>query len=49
MIAEIPPGLILILGAVLVPLLKGWARNIYMVALPIVLFPPTQFCSLVRR
>ena len=36
MIADVPPGLILILGAVLVPLLRGWARNIYMVALPIV-------------
>ena len=36
MIADIPPGLILILGAVLVPLLRGWSRNIYMVALPIV-------------
>ncbi|SVD59425.1 uncharacterized protein METZ01_LOCUS412279, partial [marine metagenome] len=28
--------MILILGAVLVPLLRGWARNIYMVALPII-------------
>ena len=36
MIVDIPPGLILILGTVLVPLLRGWARNIYMVALPII-------------
>ena len=36
MIVDFPPGLILILGAVLVPLLRGWSRNIYMVALPII-------------
>ena len=36
MIVDFPPGLILILGAVLVPLLRGWTRNIYMVALPII-------------
>ncbi len=36
MIADLPPGLILILGAALVPVLKGWSRNIYMVALPVV-------------
>ena len=35
MIADLPPGLILILGAALVPLLKGWSRNIYMAALPV--------------
>ena len=36
MTAEFPPGLILIVGAILVPLLRGWSRNIFMVALPIV-------------
>lgn len=36
MIAEFPPGLILIAGAALAPLLRGWARNIFMLALPIV-------------
>ena len=36
MTAEFPPGLILIVGAMLVPLLRGWARNIFMLALPVV-------------
>lgn len=35
---EFPPGLILILGALLVPLLRGSLRNAYMLALPIVGF-----------
>ena len=35
---EFPPGLILILGALLVPLLRGHLRNAYMLALPIVGF-----------
>ena len=35
---EFPPGLILILGALLVPLLRGNLRNAYMLALPIVGF-----------
>jgi len=36
--SEFPPGLILILGALLVPLLRGHLRNAYMLALPIVGF-----------
>jgi multicomponent Na+:H+ antiporter subunit D len=35
MIAEFPPGLLLILGAVLVPFLKGHLRSGYMVLLPL--------------
>ena len=35
MIAEFPPGLLLILGAVLVPFLKGHLRSGYMVFLPL--------------
>jgi multicomponent Na+:H+ antiporter subunit D len=36
MIAELSPGLILIVGAALVPLLRGRLRTAYMLALPIV-------------
>jgi multicomponent Na+:H+ antiporter subunit D len=35
MTAEFSPGLILILGSVLVPLLRGHARSIYLLALPL--------------
>ena len=35
MIASLPPGLILILGAVLVPLLRGRVQKTYLVALPV--------------
>src|SRR3546814_12363489 len=32
---ELPPGLVLILGAVLVPFLRGWLRAAWMLALPV--------------
>ena len=35
MIADLPPGLILILGAILVPFLPGRLRQLYMLALPV--------------
>jgi len=35
---EINPGLLLILGALLVPFLSGIVRNIYMLALPVAIF-----------
>ena len=35
MIAEASPGLILIAGALLVPLLKGWPRGLWTLALPL--------------
>jgi len=35
MIAELPPGLLLIIGALLVPFLKGTVRSSYMLALPL--------------
>ena len=38
MIGEISPGLILILGALLVPLLKGFVRSVYMLTLPALAF-----------
>ena len=38
MIGEVSPGLILILGALLVPLLKGVVRSAYMLALPALAF-----------
>ena len=38
MIGEVSPGLILILGAVLVPLLRGRLRAAYMLALPVLAF-----------
>ncbi|WP_119299896.1 Na(+)/H(+) antiporter subunit D [Dongia deserti] len=38
MIGEFSPGLILILGALLVPLLRGRLRAIYMLALPVAAF-----------
>ena len=38
MIGEVSPGLILILGALLVPLLKGIVRSVYMLALPALAF-----------
>jgi len=38
MIGEVSPGLILILGALLVPLLKGLVRSAYMLALPALAF-----------
>jgi len=34
MIADLPPGLILILGALAVPIIPTWARRYYMLALP---------------
>jgi len=36
MIGELPPALILILGALLVPLMRGWLRGVYTLALPAV-------------
>ena len=36
MIAELSPGLILILGALVVPLLRGFLRSVFMLALPAV-------------
>jgi multicomponent Na+:H+ antiporter subunit D len=38
MIAELNPGLVLILGALLVPLLRGHLRSAFMLALPVVAF-----------
>ena len=38
MIGEFSPGLILIVGALLVPLLTGWLRSLYLFALPAVAF-----------
>lgn len=38
MTAEFSPGLVLILGSLLVPLLRGHARSVFMLALPIVAF-----------
>ena len=35
---SLPPGAILILGALLVPLLPGKLRQLYMLALPVVSF-----------
>ena len=35
---KLSPGLILIGGALLVPLLRGWVRGIYLLALPVVAF-----------
>ncbi len=38
MIADLSPGLVLILGAVAVPLLRGRARALYLLALPVLAF-----------
>ena len=38
MIEAAPPGMIMILGALLVPLLSGWVRQAYMLALPVLGF-----------
>jgi multicomponent Na+:H+ antiporter subunit D len=38
MTGEISPGLILILGALIVPLLRGRVRNLYMLLLPVLAF-----------
>ena len=38
MIAELSPGLILVIGALPVLLLRGWVRGIYLLALPVVAF-----------
>ncbi len=35
---DVSPGLILILGALLVPMLRGWVRSTYMLALPVLAF-----------
>ena len=53
MIEAIPPGMILILGALLVPLLSGRTRQAYMLLLPLlgfvqVLLLPADFVSSVR-
>ena len=36
MMTELPPGLLLILGALPVALLRGWARNAVALAIPVV-------------
>lgn len=36
MIGELPPGLILIAGALIVPIFRGWLRSAYLLALPLV-------------
>ena len=41
MIGELSPGLVLIIGALLVPLLQGYARAVYMMALPVAAFALT--------
>jgi multicomponent Na+:H+ antiporter subunit D len=38
MIADLSPGLVLIFGALLVPLLRGQLRSAYMLALPVIAF-----------
>ncbi|HIF95846.1 MAG TPA: Na(+)/H(+) antiporter subunit D [Myxococcales bacterium] len=38
MIEAVPPGMILILGALAVPVLGGWVRKVYMLALPVLGF-----------
>ena len=53
MIEAIPPGMVLILGALLVPLLSGHTRQAYMLLLPLlgfvqVLLLPADFVSSVR-
>ncbi len=53
MIEAMPPGMVLILGALLVPLLSGRARQAYMLLLPVlgfvqVLLLPADFVSSVR-
>ena len=35
MTAEFPPGLLLIVGAILVPFIKGNLRSVYMLVLPL--------------
>ncbi|MDH3579134.1 MAG: Na(+)/H(+) antiporter subunit D [Hyphomicrobiales bacterium] len=35
---DVSPGLLVVVGALLVPMLRGWARPIYMLALPVVAF-----------
>ena len=35
MVAEFPPGLVLIIGAIIVPFLRGHLRSAYMLALPL--------------
>ena len=38
MIADLPPAAVLILGALLVPLLRGRTRSVYVLLLPVVSF-----------
>ena len=33
--SEFPPGLILVLGALVIPFLKGSIRNLFMIILPV--------------
>ncbi len=35
---DVSPGLILLVGALLVPLLRGWGRSVFMLALPVLAF-----------
>ncbi len=35
---DLSPGLVLVVGALLVPLLRGWVRSVYMLALPVLAF-----------
>ena len=41
MIADLSPGLILIIGALLIPLIRSQARSAYMLALPVAAFMVT--------
>ncbi|MCG8530124.1 MAG: Na(+)/H(+) antiporter subunit D, partial [Desulfovibrionales bacterium] len=41
-----PPGLILILGAMAVPFLKGWIKQAWMLALPVLVFASLLFLPL---
>jgi len=38
MISALPPGLILIVGAIFVPFIKGRAKSVYMMSLPVISF-----------
>jgi len=38
MISGIPPGLLFIIGALLIPVFQGWTRNIYLLFIPVLAF-----------
>mgnify|MGYP006304605035 CR=1 FL=1 len=45
MISPLPPGVVLIVGAIFVPLIRGRAKSVYMLSVPVVSFLKLQYMA----